>query len=98
MTNITMKKKALKTEIPIKIRLCPFCITTMTLCCFVLAAVDIVLGSEVSSYKAALVRFIESGLSSLSASAPFSKKGKIMNYSTSFAFVFARSCFLMFFS
>lgn len=58
------------------------------------------LGSEVSSYKAALVRFNESGLSSLSAPVPFSKEGKIMNYSTSFAFVFvfARSCFLMFFS
>lgn len=82
MTNITMKKKALKTEIPIRIRLCPFCITTTTVCCFVLAAVDIVLGSEVSSYKAALVRFNESGSSSLFAPDSFSNKENIKKKTT----------------
>lgn len=67
MTKITMTKKALNTKIPISIGLCPFFFTTPGLLCPALAAVDFVLGGDVSSNKGALVRFNEGGLSSLSA-------------------------------
>lgn len=65
MTKIITTKKALNTKIPTSIGFCPFFISTPTLFCLVLAAVDFLPGGKVSSNKAALVRFNEDGLSSV---------------------------------
>lgn len=55
-------------KIPTSIGFCPFFKSIPTLFCLELAVVDFVLGGKVSSNKAALVRFNESGLFSFSAS------------------------------